>query len=302
MDRGTLSFIKRITILIDIILTGMSFFLAYYLRNHWFAKNYSRIGTLNQYLWVLWVMLSLWPICLYIFGNYELKNKESFFSIFLKLFSSIALAVITIAAIFYFMKDNSFSRLFYGIFAVVNFILLAIERLGIKIVFHYANKTKRNHKRILIVGTDLLAHQFTRYVEDNSNLLIDIIGYVKVNDKDEYNKELNVLGNINNIISIIRKYVIDEVVLAIPKDSFNKIEPYVLECEAMGITMNMIVDLFDFKIAKTKIGTIGELPVVTFHTVSLDEWQLFLKRLLDIAGGLVGIIITAIVFIFVAPA
>jgi exopolysaccharide biosynthesis polyprenyl glycosylphosphotransferase len=302
MYRGRLNFIKTSIAIIDIILTGISYYAAYYLRDLFFSDTYRKMAHFDRYIWVLWVTMSLWPVSLYIFGNYELKAKEKFFSILFKLFSSIALGIITIAAMFYFMKDNNFSRLFYGVFAVVNFILLSIERLIIKFIFYYENKRKKNHKRVLVVGTGSLAHQFTRYVNDNLNLMLDIVGYVTLGNKDNSSKNLNIIGNIENIADIIKKHVIDEVVLAMPKNAVNRIEPYVLDCEAMGITVNMIVDLFDFKVAKTKIGTIGELPVVTFHTVSLDEWQLFLKRLLDIAGGLVGIIITAIVFIFVAPA
>lgn len=63
----------------------------------------------------------------------------------------------------------------------------------------------------------------------------------------------------------------------------------------------MMVNLYDLKLSKTQIGRIGDMPVLTFHTVSLDEWQLFLKRALDIFGALVGLFIMGIAFLFVAP-
>ena len=47
---------------------------------------------------------------------------------------------------------------------------------------------------------------------------------------------------------------------------------------------------------------IGNYTVLTTSINYASARQLFLKRLMDIAGGLVGCIFTAILFIFVAPA
>ncbi|MDD2300894.1 MAG: sugar transferase, partial [Fermentimonas sp.] len=46
---------------------------------------------------------------------------------------------------------------------------------------------------------------------------------------------------------------------------------------------------------------LGTLPVLTFHTVSLNPIQQYSKRLLDIIGSLIGIFITMLISIFVIP-
>jgi exopolysaccharide biosynthesis polyprenyl glycosylphosphotransferase len=46
----------------------------------------------------------------------------------------------------------------------------------------------------------------------------------------------------------------------------------------------------------------GELPILTFHTKSLDAQQLFFKRTLDIVAGLAGVIATACLFPMIALA
>ena len=44
----------------------------------------------------------------------------------------------------------------------------------------------------------------------------------------------------------------------------------------------------------------NELPILTFHTKSLDAQQLLLKRLLDIVGSLVGLVIMSLLFPVIA--
>jgi exopolysaccharide biosynthesis polyprenyl glycosylphosphotransferase len=41
--------------------------------------------------------------------------------------------------------------------------------------------------------------------------------------------------------------------------------------------------------------------MLTLHTVSLNDFQLYFKRILDLIGSLVGILITAFLFIFLYP-
>ena len=47
---------------------------------------------------------------------------------------------------------------------------------------------------------------------------------------------------------------------------------------------------------------LGDIPVLTFANNFYNPWSLAVKRLIDIIGSLVGIVITLIVSIFVAPA
>jgi exopolysaccharide biosynthesis polyprenyl glycosylphosphotransferase len=50
------------------------------------------------------------------------------------------------------------------------------------------------------------------------------------------------------------------------------------------------------------LSMLGDIPVLTFANNFYNPWSLAVKRLIDIIGSLVGIAITLIVSIFVAPA
>jgi exopolysaccharide biosynthesis polyprenyl glycosylphosphotransferase len=95
---------------------------------------------------------------------------------------------------------------------------------------------------------------------------------------------------------------VDEVIFALPKDYVGEVEPYVLLCEKMGITVRIVLNLYDLKLSKTHVTTIGTLPILTFHTVSLNTTQMLVKRLMDIFGSIIGLIITGFLSIFIIPA
>lgn len=106
------------------------------------------------------------------------------------------------------------------------------------------------------------------------------------------------MGSIENLDEIIKENAVDEVIFALPKDYLGEVEKYVLMCEEMGITVRMLLDLYDLKIAKTYLSNVGTLPMLTFDTVSLNQAELFLKRLMDIVGASIGILLTGVIALF----
>jgi lipopolysaccharide/colanic/teichoic acid biosynthesis glycosyltransferase len=92
------------------------------------------------------------------------------------------------------------------------------------------------------------------------------------------------------------------VIFALPKDRTGGIKRYVELCEQRGVTVKIVLDLFDLRIAKSYVHSVGTLPVLTYHTVCLNETQLLLKRVMDIVGALFGILITGLLSIFIIPA
>lgn len=301
MNRNKAKILKTFSALIDILLILLAYYTAYRIRNTYFVEKYDFMPNFEKYLWVLPIIIPTWIICMYVFKGYEFGNWKSYFSSIFKAVISITLSVIIVTASLYFRSDLSYSRLFYGLFAISASVLIIINRTAFRLLLILFNKNEKTHKKVLVVGTQARAAKFTEYIKQNPELLIDIVGYVRVSGGRAFGN-INILGSLDNLTQILKNNVVDEVVFALPGDYIGQVEPYVMQCEEMGLTVNIVVDLYDLKLSKTQIGKIGSLPVVTYHTVSLDEWQLFFKRLIDIIGAIIGLIITAVVFIFVAPA
>lgn len=283
----------------DIFLTVFAYLSAYHIRDNYFFEKYGNLQPINKYIWLLWIIIPLFPMLFKVLGVYNLRS--TILGLILRTGLSVAVGIMFIASTFYFMGDNSFSRLFYGVFAIIEFACIFGLRLALKLRYKIRSKTKKAYRRIVVAGNEHLADKFTQYIKSHPELPIEIIGYIQV-DNDHKLKYGKVLGKIENLVDIIKENYVDEVVFALPRDYIGEVEKYVLECEEMGITASMLLDLYDLKIAKTMVSQIGTMPVLSFYTVALSDVQIFIKRIMDIFGAIVGLAITGIVLIFVGPA
>ncbi|MDG3213263.1 sugar transferase [Streptococcus suis] len=70
----------------------------------------------------------------------------------------------------------------------------------------------------------------------------------------------------------------------------------------MGIDVSVDINLFDFRALKNKkIKQVGDHSTVTFNSNYYKPSHIFLKRMLDIFGALIGLLICGLVGIVLAP-
>ncbi len=76
--------------------------------------------------------------------------------------------------------------------------------------------------------------------------------------------------------------VVDEVLFALPNNYAGVVEKHITLCEERDLTVKIALDLYNLNVAKTYVHSIGAIPVLTYHTVSLNDRQHFLKRCADV--------------------
>ncbi len=112
-----------------------------------------------------------------------------------------------------------------------------------------------------------------------------------------------VRANFSTFMDWIRREALDEVYVDIPMDSGESFIPYLDEMESMGLTVHFRLKILDrieeiccdeTRSARLwrELGRCAGGNVVTMGTIELKMRQIILKRLLDIAGALVGCLIS----------
>lgn len=298
--------VGRVTVIklmaVDVALLIATYWGLLWLQYLWESIRMVHVESFNNYGYRLIFILFAWPFCLYVLDNYSFYKEKKFEKALFKLAFAVLMGMVLQAAFFYLTRDTLFSRKFFILFGVAAFIILGVVRFIGRSYHRNVVLKKKGVDKVLVVGNNVLAHHFKRYVNRNPELRKQIIGYVKIDEEDARTPAGTILGDVDDLVRIMMTNVIDEVVFAVPREKMSGIDEYVQACEEMGITMHMIMDIFDTDTSKVAAGAIGELPVLTFHTITLDEWQLSLKRGMDIIGGLCGVFVTAVVFVFLAPA
>ncbi len=94
----------------------------------------------------------------------------------------------------------------------------------------------------------------------------------------------------------------DEVLINAPDIDREKLQEIVNGFEDMGVDCHYCLRLPEHRNSLTRIETFKGYDVVTYTMNRNSEKKLMLKRLIDIIGGVVGMVLTGILCIFLVPA
>ena len=153
--------------------------------------------------------------------------------------------------------------------------------------------------RTLLVGNPECFHRFERFMK-KSNVEMKRIGYICIDEAD-YNKD-EYIGKLSDLEKILHFYGIDQLYVMQRKKHQTEMQPYLNMCVEMGVTVRIIMNPFQADSVQNYVSSMGTYPVLTYHTVSLNVTERFLKRAIDILGSLVGILITCPVMLLTAIA
>ena len=211
-------------------------------------------------------------------------------------------ALLVVCAFVFFFKLKFVSRIFFIMFVISSAFFIFIEKAVIFFVMHALRKRGYNFRKILIVGTGRRAVHFIRKLEEHPEWGLRIVGIV---DYEHINvgkiiSGIEVLASLDKIPQIIARRAIDEVIFLIPRSQLGKIEEYLYVCETYGVNATIAVDLFDVKISKLRQTDIDGIPFITFDTTPTNEYQLFLKRVIDVVGAGLGIILLSPLLLLIA--
>lgn len=278
----------------DVIIIIVSFILSYY------TILFTGQGSfhIGNYLWILIIYIPLWTLTVYLFRIYNNTTFNYFDRMFKNLlFTTVFSGVVTMLLVNYIKEEMADKKVFL-VFLILHFLLCLFHR------YIYINLMQKHPhlkaKRVVVVGIPSLYEKFKYYLNKTS-IEMNILDYIKINDEEGVNKHVDLM-NIEDFKKYLSQNVIDEVIFTISNEYASFVEKHILVCEEKGVTVSVLLDLFPNQRARIGIRDVGPLPLITFHTVSLNIVQLFLKRCMDVVGAIVGIILTSVIWIVTAVA
>ena len=159
----------------------------------------------------------------------------------------------------------------------------------------------RNSSVMLLFTAADTAEACIRDSEDNRyrNFIIKGIVITDENREGDVIREVPVVANADNYMDYIRTNVVDEVF--INGNNISESEALSNELLEMGVTVHLKL-VHETKLMPNKVvEKCGKYMVLTTSMCIASPRQLFVKRCIDIAGSIVGLIVTGIAFIIFAP-
>ena len=213
------------------------------------------------------------------------------------------LLTFAIFTIYLYMVQLSFdfSRLIFGFTAVFSLFAVYAERLVWKNFVRRRILKKNNLPQMILIGTSNRVPEVIREFKARPYDLFHIMGVI-ITDKDmtgETIENIPVVSDVDHYKEFLLSNVVDEAYLSLGSGKLqNDIVDYLLE---MGIVAHICLLMNTEHLPNRMQESLGGHMVVTTSNQVTSVFQLWLKRIIDIVGAIVGLIITGILYIIVAP-
>lgn len=273
----------------DFIHMLISFAIATVLSEITFSESLKLYGTICVVFMMIFMMAN---------KDARSYNVTTFFYVdrtFLNVTKSFLMAMIPSALIIYvYMERQNSEFYFYVAYIVLTYLMLLDSAFTMRyVVTHF----KINAPRVLLVGDIDRFKTFNQYLY-KSNTSVKVIGYVSM---DETNDE-RYLGKIEDLEKLLLEHGIGQVYIMHRKSDLVDIQEYIDVCLDMGVPVRIIMNLFKAHGAQRYVSSVGTYPLITYHRVCLNDSSKAVKRIIDILGSLVGIILFSPIMLITAIA
>jgi len=266
-----------------------SFVLAYYVRSG--LENVPGFSNISifEYLQLSIYLIPVWIFIYALNGLYDTHVGRGLSGIFSRVFISNSMAILLLSLGIFFAKSQFFSRLILIFIWIISIVLVMVGRLLVKSIQQYLLQFGISRRNVLLIGDNDTAEFVAAEIRKNPQLGLKIVGVV--NGEERHGSILRHLGSIDQIKSIVKKYQIDEIILAetkLPRKTISEIIQY---CTNTNLSFKFIPDILAFMSLSTRSETIGSMPVLELRTIALDGWGRIIKRFFDLIFALLILII-----------
>ena len=289
-------------LLIDIISVIVSYALSLYIRFrviHYedYPKQFHLM--VGAYLVVLCLLYSL-----FLDANLNFFYRGWYQEFYYTVRYTFILTVGLVLVLYLTQQSYAFSRLIYGIFGVLNsLITYAAHMLFKKIIWKYY-RTSSNSEKLLVITQNETADEVVRNLIKGKEWYYDITA-VAIYDEERKGLEVQgvpVVASGKDLYEVVVQMTVDEVFICLPATPIAEIRSMVEKFEEMGLVCHYNVDLFSRVNPNTYVQKMAGYSVISFALRTMDSRRLLIKRMIDVLGALVGLLITAVITPFVAIA
>jgi exopolysaccharide biosynthesis polyprenyl glycosylphosphotransferase len=306
MKRKINLFLAVSLVAIDGLMTALAFFLAYWLRL-WISipSPPVNIQPFQNYLGMMAIQV-LTMLTVFFFSKlYHLKRGISRLDEFSTIFAASSIGNIMSIAFTSLLFKNSPLELDYSRGMVVYAWLLTIVLVFLGRVLHNAIRFSLRSRgvaadRVLIVGTGEVGQIILHKIRHAPRLGYEVVGFIDGASAQRKVMDVPILGDVDDIPSIIDAYEIDEVIIGLPEASHQEILTIISRCEREKVSIKVFPDVFQIMASEVSIGELGGLPLLTIRDIALGGWKLTLKRAVDLTGSAVGLVVLSPLMMLVA--
>jgi exopolysaccharide biosynthesis polyprenyl glycosylphosphotransferase len=286
-------------VMIDTLMTGLAFFVGYQLR---LRSDYESIQPFSAYWGMLLVHCASIITVFFFYRLYHRQRSLSYVDQFYAIFGAASVGmIISVAVISFFFKNQlDYPRLMMVYIWMLTILFTSLGR-AIQSRLQLSLQARNwGEERVLIVGTGEVGRMVMQKIRRSPGLGYRVIGFVDDDAKVRAVQDSPILGTTDDIPELVESQKINEVIIAMPEASHQEILKIASKCDRGRVTIKVFPDVFQIMATEVSIGDLGGLPLLTMRDVALRGWRLTVKRVMDVVGGVVTLVILSPLMVLLA--
>ncbi len=299
---------QRVFLAVDLVLTVVSFFVAYKVKTTWLPPAMGLLYPPTDYLGLFFLILPLWAMLLYQAGVYEPTSTEPSILWMLRLGKFLGYGFLLLTLLLFLLRVQYVSRLLLFLFLLVNFTTLVAARVVFRIAYRF--RTHKNRPRVMLVGYPDKGQGFLQRLQKERGVPLDISALYFLGESSKRREAaipedwipagVATIEHKQEIPYWIHEKIIDEIIFTIRPEDIPRIGPLLSMADEEGIVSRIVADVFQMKLSQASWDQLGSIPMITFSRNPARQWELFFKNLLDLSAAFTALVATLPLFIIIA--
>lgn len=251
-----------------------------------FLRN--RIPLWFYFLPFIWVLLLV--------DSYDLRKSSKFQNAVRSVGLATAVASILYLIIYFTVTTTALPRLAVGLFIIFVALLTLLGRAIYIKLFTMAN----NQRRVLIIGAGNAGSSLAEEIAELEPKPFNLLGLID-DDPSKLGTTIHgfpIIGNHTSILDLVKKQGVTDMILAITNQMNHGMFQTILLAQEAGINLSTMSETYEELTNRVPIGLLeADWVIRSFldRPTATGFYRLF-KRLLDLFGALLGVIVLGLLF------
>jgi exopolysaccharide biosynthesis polyprenyl glycosylphosphotransferase len=179
---------------------------------------------------------------------------------------------------------------------------IALVTLGRGAARAISRTTVTYQQNAVIVGAGDVGQLVARKMLHHPEYGINLLGFVDAEPKERREDigDLTVLGSPERLPAIIRLFDVERVIIAFSGDAHTELLALIRTLRGLDVQIDVVPRLFEIVGPRVGIHNVEGLPLLGLPPARPSRTSLAIKRVIDIAGALVGLVFAAPFFAYAA--
>ena len=290
--------LNRLNVISDGVLSYIMLPVAYWLRFRLLPGGIEGIPFINYLrLGVAVVLIQLFTNAF--FGIYTTSRKTLIRDEVYSLLRAGIMDAVLLLGLLFLGHDEHYSRWLLAIYVVMSTGIVVLKHIVTRRVLHAIRRNGNNLKHIILAGSGSAAEKYLKMLQTDRELGYKAVGYVAPRTAKGF--DIPYLGGYEALDKVLERYDPDEVISAIDMEDYGYTPQIVNACETAGIKLAIVPFYADYMPPHPEFDELGGIPLMNIRRIPLDNFaNAFLKRIVDVVGSVLLLLVTSPVLIFCA--